>query len=212
MEHRTTVCTTTTGDRLKDSKAFWKAKMAKQGPGYVGRKGEDHSRQGNLIEKLYWDRVGRDAHFENALDFGCGYGRFTPMLCNSCGHVWAVDILEESLEHVRGSAPNVTPVLAEFPLKLLNEDNSIDLLWACLILQHIVKDDLFDATMKELSRLLKPGARVIIIDNAVDQAPHVKPRGPDVLMGALGAKADFAQKVTINKRASDHWLIDGTKT
>jgi ubiquinone/menaquinone biosynthesis C-methylase UbiE len=188
---------------------FWQGKLARQGTSYVGRIGEDHNYQTQLIERLYWSRVGSDAYFSDALDFGCGYGRFTSMLSSSCGHVWAVDMLEDMLAQVRGVVPNVTPIKCSWPPKLLNQDKSMDLLWVCLVFQHIVDDDLFLGTVKELSRLLKSGARVIIIDNAVDHASHVKPRGPDVLMEALGAKVTYADKVTINKRANDHWLIDG---
>jgi len=191
------------------TRQFWEAKMARQGPSYVGRRGEDHNRQGQRIEQLYWDRVGMGAYFPDALDFGCGYGRFLSILSASCGHVWAVDMLESMLEHVRGAFPNVTAITAAWPPKLLNHDNSMDLLWGCLVFQHITDDALFEATTKELSRLLKPGARIIIIDNAVDQAPHVKPRGPEAIMKALNAKVDHAEKVTINKRPEDHWLIDG---
>jgi ubiquinone/menaquinone biosynthesis C-methylase UbiE len=196
-------------DKWRKNQSFWQSKMARQGVSYVGRVGEDHHYQAKMIERLYWGRVGQDAYFTDALDFGCGYGRFAAMLSNSCGHVWAVDMLEEMLSQVRGSAPNVTPIRCTWPPRLVNHDNSMDLLWACLVFQHIVDDDLFTGTMKELSRLLKPGARVIIIDNAVDHAHHVKPRGPEVLMKALNAKIDYADKVTINKRTNDHWLIDG---
>lgn len=190
---------------------FWQRKMASQGVSYVGRVGEDHNYQAKLIESLYWRQVSVDAYFRDALDFGCGYGRFAAMLSKSCGHIWAVDMLDEMLANVRGVVPNITAVRCSWPPRFLSQirDNSIDLLWACLVFQHIVDDDLFSAVMQEISRLLKPGARVIIIDNAVDHAHHVKPRGPEVIMKALNAKADFCEKVTINKRACDHWLIDG---
>lgn len=196
-------------DKWRKSHSFWQSKMARQGVSYVGRKGEDHQSQAKAIERLYWSRVGQDAYFQDALDFGCGYGRFAEMLSSTCGHIWAVDMLEEMLAQVRGSVPNVTPIKCSWPPKLVNCDKSMDLLWACLVFQHIVDDDLFAGTMKELSRLLKPGSRVIIIDNAVDQAHHVKPRGPEAIMNALNAKVDYVEKVTINKRANDHWLIDG---
>lgn len=193
--------------------AFWRDKSSKQGIGYVGHKDQSHLTQQKRIEDILRTRILPTAYYKDMLDYGCGYGRFIPFWNNFAGHIWAVDLLDEMLKQAAGQAPNVSAVRSVFPIRLPVRPHTIELLWSCLVFQHIVDDSLFFATALELTNLLKPGARVLLIDNAVDKAPHVKPRGPAVLCQALGLRPDYkAEKITINSRPNDHWLIDGFKT
>ena len=168
--------------------------------------------QKERIENLVRDRLGPQEYFQDMLDFGCGTGRFMPFWQFYAGHIWAVDLLDNVLREVTTQGSNVTPILGAYPPCFHKLMPPVDLFWGCLVFQHMVNDALFNETAAELSKVIKPGARVIILDNAVDVAAHVKPRGPEELSKALGLREGFkAVKVTINKKPDDHWLIDGHK-
>jgi ubiquinone/menaquinone biosynthesis C-methylase UbiE len=164
--------------------------------------------QQRKIESLLLRALGPDDLFEDGLDYGCGCGRMLPLLSDYCEHIWAADILESSLDQARGMAPNVTPVALNYPLKLAIPP--VNFLWCGLVFQHIVEDALFDQVLAEIARVLAPGARILILDNGVDKAFHVKPRGPDKIAAGLKLKHYEAALVTIDVRPNDHWLVDGT--
>lgn len=159
-----------------------------------------------MKSKLNGDR------FDEALDFGCGDGRFIPWLTERCKHVWAADIVELQCERTAERAKTVTPVELNDEFKLPFKQPRIDFLFACFVFQHLTDDDMFNAAAESLRGCLKPGARVIVIDNAADREFHVRSRESTVLARALGlAEGWKAEKVTINDRPQDHWLIDGRK-
>lgn len=198
--------------RFAEHRAFWEKTVAQRGDGYVGRNGESHKLQQKRIEDLLRSRLNPNMLYQDMIDFGCGWGRFIPFWAQFAGHVWAVDMLPDLLRRAKQQAPTVSTVCSQWPFQIPMKKPRIDLLWACLVFQHIVDDEIFVGTLTELSRVLQPGARVLIIDNAVDQAPHVKPRGPAVIAKGLGLRGGWsADKVTINNRPQDHWLLDGTK-
>ena len=168
--------------------------------------------QKERIENLVREKVGPSDYFQDMLDFGCGNGRFMPFWQLYSGHIWAVDVLDNILREITNQGVNVTPILETYPPRLQRLMPPVDLFWGCLVFQHLVDNSLFYETAAELSKVIKPGARVIILDNAVDVAAHVKPRGPEELSRALGLREGFkAEQVTINKKPNDHWLIDGHK-
>lgn len=102
-----------------------------------------------------------------ALDFGCGWGRWTETLANEIlGQAIGVDptpgLLAEAMS-LRAS-PRV-----EFGLlndgKIPLDDRSVDLFWACLVFSTILDETILATTMSEVQRVLAPGALVFIVDN-----------------------------------------------
>ena len=200
--------------RIKHEHAlnFWAGKLGKQGDGYVGRIGENHEMQQQRIEDLLRTRLDANQYFNCALDYGCGWGRFSEFFSDFCGHIWAADILNELVERAAARAPNITPFLVSYPLSFPLRLPKFELLWASLVFQHITDDVMLDATLAEIGRVLKPGARVLILDNARDRAHHVNSREPGRFARALNLKPGWTSElVTINKRPRDHWLLDGVK-
>ena len=194
-------------------KGYWSTRFQKQGAKYAGKSGEDLDQQTARIEGLLRSKFTDACFYENGLDFGCGVGRLIPFLTNYCGHIWAADIIPEMLEQAKTQGLNVTTWCTSWPYKFPAADGQIDLLWSSMVLQHLVDDDIFNVVMSELKRILRPGARVLLLDNAQDKAPHVKPRGPEVLAPLLGLCDGWkAERVTVNKRVNDHWLIDGIRS
>jgi SAM-dependent methyltransferase len=189
---------------------FWRGKAGSRGDGYVGRLGEKHDIQTQRIEDILRMRLDPTTFFDEAIDFGCGWGRFIPFLSNYCGHIWAVDLLEDQALRAASSSAAVSSFTFRYPGQLPVSGPDIDFLWVCLVFQHIIDDEMLASICQELRRVLKGGARVMILDNAVDRASHVKPREPSIFADLLGLRKGWrADLVTINKRANDHRLIDG---
>jgi hypothetical protein len=178
-------------------------KRSKKGPSYVSHVGQDHNKQGEKIKAMLLSSIG-EQRFKHAIDFGSGWGRFIPTLLSFSDTITAIDIVPEILPK---ADKNVKTMLFDWPFVMKTE--KADFVFACLVLQHIVNEDLFENACLEISKLAAPGARVIIIDNAIDVAPHVKPRGPDKIAKALGLAPFSSRLVTINMRQNDHWMIDG---
>lgn len=194
-------------------KSYWTARAAAQGHGYVGRISEDHLFQQKRIEDMLRKVLTPNLYYPEMVDFGCGYGRFIPFWSAFAGHITAVDLIPDMLKAAAAQAPHVTAVSSKAPLRLPLPDGLVDALWGCLVFQHIVDEELFQSVARELTRVLKPGARVLLLDNAQDKAPHVKPRGPQALANAFALRRDYrADLVTINQRPQDHWFIDGRRT
>jgi ubiquinone/menaquinone biosynthesis C-methylase UbiE len=197
--------------QLGTMKRFWTDRYARRGVGVVGRENEDHRIQTQRIIdalKPYLD----GAYFENGLDFGTGWGRLLPYLINTCGHVWAIDIVPKAIELLVTNQPQYcTPILIQNDYELPMRDGSMDLIFVSLVLQHIVDDALFNKATHELRRVARKEATIVIIDNAVDKAYHVRSRSAADLAQALGLNNYLSEKITINARPNDHWLIVGKR-
>ncbi|WP_054849994.1 class I SAM-dependent methyltransferase [Vulcanisaeta sp. JCM 14467] len=96
-------------------------------------------------------------------DLGCGEGRYCDFFKDYASKLYCVDIDEAAIEEVRrrfGNYGNVT---------ILNEDithtsipsGSVDLVFMSNVF-HDVDDK--EAAVKEISRILKPGGRLLIIE------------------------------------------------
>lgn len=193
--------------------SYWAGRYQKQGEQFVGKAGEDYRLQTSRLEDLLRQKFTPECFYENAVDFGCGWGRMLPFLANYCGHIWAADIVPAMLEQARLQGLNITTWCSAWPYKFPAKDGQIDLLFSAFVLQHIVDEGIFAVVTAELKRILRPGARILLIDNAQDKAKHVKARGPEVLAGLLGMREGWkAVKVTVNRRPNDHWLIDGIRS
>lgn len=166
--------------------------------------------QTKAVESLLRTRIAKEAYYKDCLDFGCGSGRFIPFLSSFCGHVWAADIVPELLADAEKQALTVSPIHIKWPIKLPCS-NRIDFLWAGFVFQHITDDRILLSVLKELSSCLQLGAKVFILDNAVDRASHVKPRVPDLFASHLRLGISWrSNRVNVNKTADDHWLLEGT--
>lgn len=186
---------------------WWRNRAAKYGDAYVGRIGENHVQQFQRITKLLEPRL--DGYYEKALDYGCGYGRFIPLLARHCGHIWAADILDAPLMRAAVTATNVTPI--KVSATGLSAQPVVDLV-VVIDLFHFLSDErLFTETANCVKKTAALGCRFVVIDNAVDNDYHVRARSAETLAAALGFDLKSAERVTVNCRAQDHWLLDGVK-
>jgi ubiquinone/menaquinone biosynthesis C-methylase UbiE len=110
----------------------------------------------------------RNGTERRALDFGCGIGRWTPALANLIGSALGVDPTPELLAYAEAHRPSTTGVL-DYALydrgHIPAEDKAFDVLWVCMVLSTVLDEQMFQATLIELRRVLQPGALIVLTDN-----------------------------------------------
>lgn len=122
------------------------------------------------------DRLGLCARRDAALDFGCGVGRLTSALSRHFGTVTGIDISPPMLEHARrilAGDPRCRVVLGDSPDLAGFSDDSFDLVYSSLVLQHM-RPRLADAYLAEFVRVVRPGGAIVLV---VPEAHLRTPRG-----------------------------------
>jgi malonyl-CoA O-methyltransferase len=132
-----------------------------------------------------------------AIDVGCGTGRHTAWLAERGARVTGVDFSQGMLEVLRAKVGARPIELIEHDLGtgIPAEDSRFDLAISCLVLEHV--DDLA-AIFAELSRVVRPGGRVVISDFH----PEMVRRG----FHARFREAPGQQKIQI--RGASHTISD----
>lgn len=136
-------------------------------PGHCDEQGlPSYTNPNPLMRWLTWKRVsvilsaiGKRAVIKNTLDFGCGYGIFTPYLLEHSAHTLAFDLMIDEVKPI-GDRLGWKNITYASDLKVLEGKNgTFDLILAAEVLEHV--DDL-EGTMKLFYDLLEPGGRLII--------------------------------------------------
>lgn len=103
-----------------------------------------------------------------ALDFGCGVGRFEPMLSKLASKVYAVDPIATLIE-LAPKLENVEYLLLGENEKIDLTDSSVDLVFVSLALGGIVDEAQLKCAIDELKRVAKPSALFFIVENTARQ-------------------------------------------
>ncbi len=111
---------------------------------------------------------------DRALDVGAGTGLLALPLASSVAHVWAIDISEAMVEHLRWLAAgrelaNLHPLIASaagIPL----ESASVDLVVSNYCFHHL-DDDGKRRSLEEAHRVLVPGGRLVFGDMMFSWSP-----------------------------------------
>lgn len=174
-------------------RAYWHDRAIIEGPYYVGPGGrpplfaEERERIRALIRVCL---KGREYH--SLLDFGCGSGRFTALLSKWTDRYLGVDISRPGIIQARARQPdhNFTHLSGD---EILIADDSVDLVVAILVFQHIVDDSDWEMWTKELRRVLSPGGHMLVVDAKPDADKdwhdHMRPRHPKEIAEAFGFRA-----------------------
>jgi ubiquinone/menaquinone biosynthesis C-methylase UbiE len=96
---------------------------------------------------------------DRALDLGCGDGRFTQELANAGAVAIGVDVAEAALERARARHPSLEFRLAPVDGPLPLDDNSIDVVWASEVIEHVTDTA---SWLSEVRRVLVPGGRLLV--------------------------------------------------
>jgi ubiquinone/menaquinone biosynthesis C-methylase UbiE len=104
---------------------------------------------------------GKDPKQMRVLEIGCGAGRVTRALARVFGEVYAVDISGEMVRRAREA-------LADLPNAHVFQNNGRDLTvlgdiefdfaFSCIVFQHIPSREVIESYVREVHRLLRPGA------------------------------------------------------
>jgi DNA binding domain, excisionase family len=117
-------------------------------------------------------------------DIGTGTGYLAKSLAKYAGKVWAIDSSTAMLEVASSSINklNLTNIelLVGDALDLPLEDNSQDMVFANLLLHHLLEPAL---AIREMFRVLKPNGRIIITDVSQHTHQWVKQEKFDVWLG-----------------------------
>jgi ubiquinone/menaquinone biosynthesis C-methylase UbiE len=114
----------------------------------------------DFIER--WERY-RPLQVGTILEIGCGAGRITKRLADDFHHVLACDVSEGMLAYARErvTAPNIQWHLSE-GTRLPADDNSVDAVFSCHVLQHFEHSAAQLECFREIYRVLKPGGTFMV--------------------------------------------------
>jgi SAM-dependent methyltransferase len=125
--------------------------------------GEERAR--SFVDPVLAD-LPRPAAECDALDLGCGVGRFSRALAGRFREVLGVDVSQEMIRRARAAHPP-----AEFPnlrfeagdgLSLPDADSSRDFVFSYEVIQHMPSEDVIRANLREVARVLRPGAMALL--------------------------------------------------
>ncbi len=157
---------------LEQMRADWDARARENARYYVNTATEDWNDEAfyasgelTVAEEILTDMTnicqGRDPKQMRVLEIGCGVGRVTRALANLFGEVHAVDVSGEMVERARKA-------LTSFPHAHVYQNNGMDLsvipggdydfAFSTIVFQHIPSRDVIENYVREVSRLLRPGA------------------------------------------------------
>jgi SAM-dependent methyltransferase len=103
---------------------------------------------------------------KNALDLGCGLGRFSRALAKRFSRVIAVDVSDQMIANAKGLHPwpefrNID-FQANDGATLPIESNSIDFVWSYEVLQHAPSEDVLQSNINEVGRVLRPAGLAMV--------------------------------------------------
>ncbi len=104
---------------------------------------------------------GKDPQEMKVLEIGCGAGRVTRALADLFGEVHAVDVSSEMVERARQALRDRLNARVYknngMDLSVLG-DSQFDFAFSSIVFQHIPNRDIIENYVREVHRLLRPGA------------------------------------------------------
>lgn len=178
-----------------DSRAEWAERVRLYGPhravlnvknGTPEREAAFFRTQEDVVSRLLARQLVASDHM--ALDFGCGTGRWTPILANMVGRCVGIDITPEILS-VAMACAGWDVIFREYAGTIPAGRNDFDVVFSCLVLNAILDDEALSETISDMARVLRPGGLVFIVD--VTQRSNVRTRW-SVLRSVEEYRAAFA--------------------
>jgi cyclopropane fatty-acyl-phospholipid synthase-like methyltransferase len=157
---------------LEKMRADWDARARENARYYVNTATEEWtdetffaSGERTVAEEILTDMInicqGKEPKQMKVLEIGCGAGRVTRALANLFGEVYAVDVSGEMVARA-------TRALEHHPHARVYQNNGMDLsivpgenfdfAFSTIVFQHIPSRDVIENYVREVSRLLRPGA------------------------------------------------------
>ena len=116
------------------------------------------------------------------LDFGCGVGRWIPLLAEYFKEYYGVDIVITAIDNAKHQVPST--IKSNFDL--IKDDiipfgnTTFDMIWTCVALQHITDDLLFEY-ISQFRQRMNPGGYLLCTENIAERenAEYIFFRGSD---------------------------------
>lgn len=144
----------------------WEDRAKKDGLKSVLDPGDLRGMKNEYIDTLHKTMLSKyllSCDNEKILDFGCGVGRLTSYLGRTGAKVVGVDITKSMTDMAKERYPGQIFVCYDGK-KLPFEDNSFDHAVSVFVLQHITSLDDLRKIAKELTRCLKIGGKIYLIE------------------------------------------------
>lgn len=188
---------------------YWSTRAKLQGKNYVGKSGFVLSDQTHAIQELLNSHIGT-GRYQHALDYGCGWGRMCAFLGKFADHVTGCDIID-TFDHKHTGGADF--LLITNPAHIGVPDNTFDFIYVGLCFQHILDEKWFSEVTKEIRRVARPGAKIIVLDDANSRAPHIKLRAGGDIARALDMEIEstVVYQVKVDPHPTVHNLIIGNK-
>jgi len=138
---------------------------------------------------------------DKVLDVGCGTGDLTleaKKLAGSAGEVYGIDASPNMIRQAQQKA-NRTGVNVTFQVGLIEDiefpENRFDVVLSSLMMHHL-PDDLKRAGLTEISRVLKPDGRLLIVDMQSTTGGSLGQRLADFMIHVHGGHTTMQENVT----------------
>jgi len=142
------------------NKGYWESRYEKMGgKRTVGKSSWDDKTYQEVLDQFnsgVLDAMMGGRRWGRILDFGCGIGRWRPGLERRCGLYCGTDIIEEVLQD---GCMLMTDNLIPYP------EGYFGLIFSCMVLQHVVDDELMADYVRQFKALLEPGGSVFLVEN-----------------------------------------------
>ncbi len=121
------------------------------------------SDEGVKQHNLIWENLNPllPATNQAVLDIGCGTGWLTGLLAENFPQITGIDSSAILLDHAKKNYPKATFVLGDINNKLPFTDGQFDLAAASLVLHDLPN---LKITFQEISRIIKPGGSLFVIE------------------------------------------------
>ncbi|MFB6849007.1 class I SAM-dependent methyltransferase [Streptomyces sp. NPDC056373] len=172
--------------------------------------------QKSMIERLVPNLDGR-----RVVDLGCGVGRLTSWVSRRAGLTVGIDRsarMVDRARHVVAGRPAV--VVQASTAKLPLPSGAFDLVLAVFTLQHVVDEQEFRASVREMGRVaVRPGGELLIVDghNPTPAAQNVSSRTTATVIRPLDGYGDltrYADRVAVEEQeyVGDRYLAQLWRT
>ena len=114
----------------------------------------------------FLDKIKIDGQ-SSLLDFGCGIGRWIPMLGEYCTHYYGTDIMESAIDRaMKVKSKNEFSFFGEIEdEKIPNIAPKYNTIYTCVVLQHVVDDNVLREYVKQFYDLLDDDGHALIVEN-----------------------------------------------
>ena len=153
---------------MNQNKEYWiKRYKDKGGIRTVGRSNwtqEDYDKFMIKVTPIVKEIIIKECKLTSILDFGCGIGRWIPLLDELFEEYYGVDLIEQAVNECRDNFNNNILLLTDSKIPL--EENIVDNIWTYVTLQHVIDLELLENYIQQFYKLLKPDGVCVITENS----------------------------------------------